>query len=111
VIRFPWIWHIVIVMSAAGTAALMLANIHLPVRHLLSLWFLLTCPGMAYVRLLRINDGVTEWTLAVALSLAIDAIVAAFMLYTGHWSPDRGFVAVMALTLGGVIHPKSWRPR
>lgn len=109
--RLPWIWPVIIIISAIGAGLLALANILPPIRHLLSLWFLLVCPGMAYVRLLTNTDGLTQWTLAIALSLALDAVVAAFMLYTGHWSPNWGLVALIATSLGGVLHPKIWTRR
>lgn len=57
---------------------------------------------MAYVPLLHVRDGPVEWTLAIALSLAIDAIVATFMVYTGNWSPNGGLIALMAISIGGV---------
>jgi uncharacterized membrane protein len=107
VIGSSWIWPAIIMVSAIGTGTLVIADILPPIRHLLSLWFLLVCPGMAYVRLLPIRDSLTQWTLAVALSLAMDTVVAAFMLYTGNWSPDWGLVALIAICLGGVLYPKS----
>jgi hypothetical protein len=40
-----------------------------------------------------------EWTLAVTLSLALDAIVATALLYAGMWSPITTLVILMSFTL------------
>ncbi len=58
---------------------------------------------MALVRLLRIREGVTEWALAIALSLAIETGVNEIMLYTGHWAPEWSLLVVMTITLLAVI--------
>jgi hypothetical protein len=100
--RSPWAWPGIISISNVSIGLLVFGEFLPPVRHLMSFWFLLVCPGMAYVPLLHIRDGPVEWTLAIALSLAIDAIVATFMVYTGNWSPNGGLIALMAISTGGV---------
>ena len=57
---------------------------------------------MSFVRLLHLSDRVTEWTLAIALSLAIDAAVSMIMLYAGKWSPTLGLAAIIVLSAVGV---------
>jgi hypothetical protein len=100
--RSPWAWPAIIIISNVSIGLLVFGEFLPPVRHLMSFWFLLVCPGMAYVPLLHFRDGPVEWTLAIALSLAIDAIVATFMVYTGSWSPNGGLIALMAISTGGV---------
>jgi uncharacterized membrane protein len=100
--RPSWTWPVIIIISAVSSGLLVFGDFLPSARYLLSFWFLLVCPGMAYVRLLHIRDSVTEWALAIALSLAIDTVVAMFMLYTGNWSPNGGLVALMAISIGGV---------
>jgi hypothetical protein len=100
--RSPWAWPAIIIISNVSIGLLVFGEFLPPVRHLMSFWFLLVCPGMAYVPLLHVRDGPVEWTLAIALSLAIDAIVATFMVYTGNWSPNGGLIALMAISIGGV---------
>jgi hypothetical protein len=42
---------------------------------------------MAFVRLLRLKEGFATWTLQQLLvNLALDALVAGIMLYSGRWS-------------------------
>jgi hypothetical protein len=100
--RSPWAWPAIIIVSNISISLLVFGEFLPPVRPLMSFWFLLVCPGMAYVPLLHIRDGPVEWTLAIAVSLAIDAIVATFMVYTGNWSPNGGLIALMAISTGGV---------
>jgi hypothetical protein len=57
---------------------------------------------MALVRLLQIEEPMTEVTLAVALSLALDALVAGTMLYTGVWSPPWGLMLLICISVVGV---------
>ena len=98
--RSIW-WAIVIMASAIGAGLVTLFNIGSPIRPIISFWFLLTCPGMAFVGLLHIKEQLTELTLAVALSLAIDTIVAETMVLTRNWSPTLGILVLMCVSLGG----------
>ena len=70
---------------------------------MIALWFLLVCPGMAFARLLRIRDRVREWTLAVALSLVLETILATTMVYARLWSPKGGLGVLMGLSTIGAI--------
>ena len=76
-----WLWPPVIVLSALGASVADYADVHSPIRPLVALWFLSLCPGMAFVRLLDIEEGYVELTLAIALSLALNTAVATAMLY------------------------------
>jgi hypothetical protein len=58
---------------------------------------------MSLVRFLRLKEPVAEWTLAIALSFAIDAFVAAIFLYVGRWSPLGILSLLIVLTLGGAL--------
>src|SRR5271165_857570 len=61
--------------------------------------FLLMCPGLAIVQYLDLRNVVQEVTLALALSLAVDAIIASICLYGGIWSPHL----ILTLLLVGSI--------
>lgn len=63
------------------------------------MWFLFICPGMVLVRFLRLHEAIVEWTLALALSFVIDAIVAGIQLYAGRWSPTATLIIVMGLSI------------
>jgi uncharacterized membrane protein len=100
--RLIW-WPIIIVASAIGAGLAVVSDLGSPIRPLISFWFLLTCPGMAFVRLLRVEGRLTELTLAIGLSIAIDTIVAEAMLYAGAWSPNWILVVLICISIGGAV--------
>jgi len=66
-------------------------------------WFMLVCPGMAFVRLLHLRGHLVEFTLAIGLSLALDTIVAEGMVLAKRWSPEWGLVALAVLCVVGAV--------
>lgn len=113
-IRSRWIWPAVILVSAAATGFFFFEGSASPLRLMTTLWFLLVCPGMAFVRLLRLEATRYEWTLAVILSISVDAIVAALLVYTRLRSIGLGLSILIVLSLLGaclqVLGPLSLRP-
>jgi hypothetical protein len=101
--RSPWLWPAAIGLSALAVALIVFGGVGGPARALIALWFLLVCPGMAFVRLLRVNDGAFELSLAIALSLALDAIVAGVMLYAKIWSPETALGVLIGLSCLGAV--------
>lgn len=97
----PWLWPATIVISAACIALVVFAGVATPARPFIALWFLLLCPGMALVRLMRVGGIATELSLAVALSLALEALVAGVMVYTRTWAPTRGLIVLIAISVAG----------
>lgn len=87
-------WPTVIVVSAAASAAAVMVGASGPLRVGTVLWFLLVCPGMAMVCRLRLDDRAAELALAVALSVAVETILALLMVYTGVWSPGALFAVL-----------------
>ena len=86
--RWSLLWPAVILLSALAAG---LVNFVIPDvvgRPIIVMWFLFVCPGMVLVRFLRLSEAIAEWTLAIALSLSIDAIVAGIQMYAGLWSPQ-----------------------
>jgi len=102
--RRDWAWPLTILASAAAAgAAMAFAAPGNPVRLVAGFWFLLVCPGMALVRLFGFEEPVAEWTLAVALSLALDTIVAGAMLYAGLWSPSITLLTLIGICVAGAV--------
>jgi len=99
--RPPWIWPTIILLSAIAVGIVTFSNSTSPARPFIALWFLCICPGMAVVPLLRLREGFIEVTLAIALSFAIDTVVALTMLYTELWLPKWGLAAVICLSIVG----------
>jgi hypothetical protein len=98
-----WVWSVVIMLSAVGAGVVNALNVHVSIRAPIVLWFLFICPGMAYVRLLRLKQYLVEWVLAIALSLALDLIVASMLLYAGRWSPSWALLILIGLSSVGAL--------
>ncbi len=96
-----WIWPGVILISAAVAGLFFFKGISSPFRLIATLWFLLVCPGMAFVRLLRLEVSYYEWTLAIILSISADAGVAALLVYAHYWSMEVGLSILIVLSLLG----------
>ena len=67
--RRALLWPAVILLSALAAG---LVNFVIPGavgRPIIVMWFLFVCPGMVLVRFFRLSEAVSEWTLAIALSL------------------------------------------
>jgi uncharacterized membrane protein len=94
-------WPLVIVVSALAAGTLTFLQAVTPLRAAVGFWFLLVCPGMAYVRLLRVKAVYFQWVLAIALSIAIDTIVAQALLVTGNWSSRVALIVVIVVSMMG----------
>ena len=101
--RINWFWPYIILYStlAAGIVSFTLPGTVLCL--IVIVWFLLICPGMTMVHYLNLKDGVAELTVAIALSLTIDAIVASIALYAGAWSPVGILYTLIIICTIGVI--------
>jgi competence ComEA-like helix-hairpin-helix protein len=97
-------WPAVVAASAVLAVVVVLLGAWQPARAGVVAWFALAIPGGALVPLLRLRDVVAEVTLAIALSLALDVVVACTMLYSGVWSPPAGIVvlATVAIAAAGL---------
>ncbi len=98
----PRIWSIIILLSCISLVAIVLAGYHSPLRVALALWFLLVCPGMAFIRLLHIESLVIELSLAVALSLSLDTVVSMGLVYSDLWSYELALAVLVWLTVVGL---------
>ena len=92
-------WPLVMVASALALALVMLLGADGAVRGVLALWFFLTCPGMAVVGLLDIEDPLAEALLAIALSIAVGMLVALAMVLAHAWSPDAATGVLATFTV------------
>lgn len=108
--RPGWLMPIIIIISAIAASIFVFGNIQSPIRFVVVFWFLVVCPGMTFIALLDIDDKFTTWTLAVALSLALDTAVSLIVLYTNRWSAELIVGILVAITLSGVAL-RFWRTR
>lgn len=98
-----WLWPMIIILSAIVVGLVTFVIPTTIVRPIVVMWFLFVCPGMVTIRFLRLEKQIVQWTLAIALSFAIDAIVAGLLLYAGGWSPTAILCILIAFSLGGAI--------
>jgi len=81
----------------------MLGNVGAPLRPAAAFWFLLLCPGMAFIWLLELEDWYTELALALALSLTLDAVVSETMVLARLWSATWALAVLAALSVAGAV--------
>ena len=96
-----WISPAVFTVSVGAAAALLAAGGHSPLRTAVAIWFLVVCPGLAIVPLLRIPDPWGELALVVSLSIALDLIVATALMYAGASSTAAAFGVLAAVSMCG----------
>ncbi len=101
--RLPLLWPMIIITSSVLADIVVDGGLDAPVRPWLVMWFLLVCPGMTVVRFLHFDELVIEWTLALATSVSIDALVASAWLYAGNWSPTGIFDMLAVFCLIGAV--------
>ncbi len=89
-----FIWPLVILISAIIAGLLAASSYNAPIRMLVAFWFLLVCPGMAFVRLFAFKEKLAEWVLAIGLSIAIDVVVSEIAVVNRMWSL-QGMVDVL----------------
>lgn len=100
-IREAWIEFAFVTALSLGTKLVVeLAPLE-PMKLPLVLLFITVCPGLAFVRLLRLYDPYAEVALTVALSLATTATVSLVMVYTELWSPNTGFDILIVVGVTG----------
>ena len=87
-------WPAAILLSTAAVSVVTYAGIWPSARPVVAVPFLVLCPGLAWARLLRVDNEVNTVMLGVALSLAIDTIVSTEIgrstrLNSSHQSTSR----------------------
>jgi hypothetical protein len=91
--------RIAVAALAGGTAVLALLDLHSPVRTLVTFVFLLVCPGLGLAHMIRMADRSSVLVVAVAISIAIDTLLAEAMAYANAWSPDAALAVLILIAL------------
>jgi Uncharacterised nucleotidyltransferase len=96
-------WLGLTALWGGGAILAMALNADVALRAGLTLSFVLVCPGLALVRLLQIPPA-ARLSLALAVSLAVNVLVPAALLYAGAWSARAALmiVAGFAITLAAI---------
>ena len=90
-----------IILTSLLTGAFYLAGEPSLMRTLTALAFLLFCPGMAIMPLLRLRGLNLALPVGLVLSLVLDTLVAAASLYLRAWQPGTVLFILVGLTLSG----------
>ena len=96
-------WPAIVAISAVSAEVLTYNDVTTPLRPVIIFWFLLVCPGMAFIQLLQLREFLYEIVLTIALSLALELIVATVVLYAGFWSPELILRILIGISLVGVV--------
>lgn len=88
---------------AGASLVFVLFDLQYPARPAVVLAFATLCPGMALVRLLRLDRAWIELFLAIVVSLAFAAVVATVLIYGGSWNPTIGLLILVGVTLAAVL--------
>jgi uncharacterized membrane protein len=96
-------WSVIISFSALGAALAVALDWPVPLRPALVIWFIAICPGMAIIRLLRLDSLLAEVTLAIALSLALAGLIASALVYAGLWSPNLVLEVLVVIAVGALV--------
>ena len=73
------------------------------IRAVVTLVFMAAGPGMALMGLLRLDDLLIELSLALALSLVLETIIAMALLLLRHWVPSHGLIVLEVLAGVGAL--------
>src|SRR5713226_9660515 len=101
--RLLWLWPAIIILSTVAAGLVTFEITDTAVRPFIVLWFIFVCPGMALVRFFRLEELAIEWILALALSFAVDAIVAGVLLYVCMLALTETLEILMCIRLGSAI--------
>ena len=96
-------WPLIIVITVAALASATVLSPGEPVTIALTLWFLLICPGMAFVGILGLRDPWVRVTAALAFSIAVDVAVAVTLMYSGAWSASIALLVLGSISLAGAV--------
>jgi hypothetical protein len=104
-------WAVVTLASWIAVVVVTAIELPAPIRAPIVIWFVAICPGMALVRLLRLDQPAIEVMLAIALSLSLGGLVPAALLYAGRWSPAWTLAILAAITIGALAADPILVPR
>jgi len=99
----PLAWACTAILLALVAAVVMLAGAPTPLRATVVFIFLLLGPGMALVTHLNVQNAWTELTVGVAASLALDTILATFLVEVRLWQPTVAVLLLGALAVAAGV--------
>ncbi len=99
--RSLWTLSLLFITLLAGVSQLTLPPAS--VRPVVTVVFLLLCPGAALLSFYHLENAMSELVLSVALSLALVTLTAELTVLLGLWSLEVSFWFLFALSLPGTV--------
>jgi len=96
-------WPLIILCSAAAASLIANSSSQTALRVLFTFWFLLVCPGMAFVRLFNLKEKLSEWVLAIGLSIAFDVIVSEIAVLNHLWTLPGMVNVLIGISAAGAL--------
>ena len=93
----------IVLAVAAGCAVAYATDWHSPVRVVLALVFLLACPGLAIVELLRVRETLVQLAVVPATSIATGTLVALVLVNADWFTPGRALLCLEVITVGVLL--------
>jgi len=101
--RHFWLWPAIVGLSGVAVGLAQVLDVSGPVRVAIAFWFLLACPGLPWVKLLRLHNRLIEWPLIVALSLSLDTAVTTTFVYTDLWTAQICLLVLIVVSYVGAV--------
>jgi hypothetical protein len=86
------------------TAALIVLNVHTPVRTFAVLLFVGAAPGWALISYVNVRHLSVTWISAVGLSLSVGLVVAQMLVLTHAWHPEAAVLGMVLATAVLLVH-------
>lgn len=100
--RHFWRWPMLILASTAIVVIAAAGLLPLSVQGVAIFWFLLVCPGLAYVPLFRFGSPILEFVIALGVSFALNTMVTLGLVLINAWSMQVSLLIMVGITLLGV---------
>lgn len=96
-------WWIIIPLWGVAAWLAVFNDVNLVLRFTVVFGFLMICPGKVLTYFLPISDETSQWSVSLALSVLLNAIVSLVMIYAKVWEPQYGLLLMIGLSIIGII--------
>lgn len=97
-----WVYPLVILGSALVAMIAAAGLLPEPAQSLSIFWFLLMCPGLAYVPLFGFGPMILEFVIALGASFGLNTLVTLALVMAGAWSMQTALLIMLGITILGV---------
>jgi hypothetical protein len=101
--RITWAWLTLVLISTAFALVCATGLLPEPLQTAGLFWFLLICPGLAYVPLFQFGPPAIELLIALAASFALNTLVTLGLMLMGAWSMQTALLIMAGIAMLGVF--------